>query len=363
MAEQDFDRTEEATPHKLAEARKKGNVARSIDVSSAALLAVLALTLYASGWNTLRDTVRLQSQVLHHMSDGDWGVEQAAHWFGQLLSGGLQLLAPLLLALVVTALAAGFFQAGAVFSFHAVSPDLNRLHPVEGFKRLFSLRTLYEACKSTFKLGVLTAVAYASISSAIPGLTLLTQLDARNYPQALLTLSTSLLVKLVAVLLVFAAIDHVYTRWQFARQMRMSQRDVKDESKQREGDPRIRSRIRQLRREMFKRTQAMRKLPSADVLLVNPTHIAVAITYDHAISGAPKVIAKGAGGLARKMREVAAKHRIPVVENRLLARALYGEVENDNFVPEQFYPQVAKILVWVYAMRESGVARQSGRTV
>jgi flagellar biosynthesis protein FlhB len=362
MADQDFDRTEDATPHKLAEARKKGNVAKSVDMTAAGLLAVLAMTLYASGWNTLRDTVRLQRRVLAHMSEGDWGAEQASHWFGQLLMGGLQLLAPLFLALVLTALAVGFFQTGAVFSFHAVSPDLNRLHPVEGFKRLFSLRTLYEACKSVFKLGVLTAVAYAAITSAIPGLTLLAQLDARSYPQALLRLSTSLLIKMVAVLVVVAAIDHVYTRWQYARQMRMSRRDVKDESKHREGDPRIRSRIRQLRREMLKRTQAMRKLPSADVLLINPTHIAVAITYDHAISGAPKVIAKGAGGLARKMREVAAKHRIPVVENRPLARALYREVENEDFVPEHWYPQVAKILVWVYAMRESRATLQSGRT-
>ena len=150
-----------------------------------------------------------------------------------------------------------------------------------------------------------------------------------------------------------AALDFGFARWEFARRMRMSKRDIKDESKNREGDPRIRSRIRELRKEMIKRSKALGKVPAADVLITNPTRIAIAVSYKHGTSAAPQVVAKGAGEMARKMRELAGRHSIPVVQNRELARALFREVDFDGFVPEKLYPQVAKIMVWVYAMRQA----------
>ncbi|HZV65800.1 MAG TPA: EscU/YscU/HrcU family type III secretion system export apparatus switch protein, partial [Telluria sp.] len=186
-----------------------------------------------------------------------------------------------------------------------------------------------------------------------PGLVGLSAMEPKGYARMLVSLSGSLLVKLVATLFVIALIDLVYTRWEFGKRMRMSKRDVRDEAKNREGDPRIRSRIRELRQEMLKRSKSMAKLPSADVLIANPTHLAVALSYQHGVGGAPQVIAKGAGDLARQMRQLAAKHQIPVVQNRLLARALYREVDYDGYVPEKWYPQVAKIMVWVYAMRRA----------
>jgi flagellar biosynthetic protein FlhB len=159
-------------------------------------------------------------------------------------------------------------------------------------------------------------------------------------------------VKLVFALLAIGVIDLAYSRWEFAKRMRMSKRDVRDEAKHREGDPRIRARLRELRKEMLKRSKSMHKLPSADVLITNPTHIAIALNYDHGKSAAPKLVAKGTGDVARKMREVASRYHIPVVQNRTLARALFREVDYDGFVPEKWYPQVAKIMVWVYSMRE-----------
>jgi flagellar biosynthetic protein FlhB len=135
--------------------------------------------------------------------------------------------------------------------------------------------------------------------------------------------------------------------------MRMSHRDIKDEHKQREGDPRIRARLRQLRQEMLKKSQAVRKLPGSDVVVTNPTHLAVALSYKHGEMAAPRVVAKGAGDLAAKMREMALRHGIPVVENRALARELFFKVDFEQPVPEKLYPQVARILVWVFAMREA----------
>jgi flagellar biosynthetic protein FlhB len=161
------------------------------------------------------------------------------------------------------------------------------------------------------------------------------------------------LVKLVMVMLVLGLLDVLYVRWEFGKRMRMSKREVKDEVKSREGDPRIRARIRDLRKQMLKRSQALAKVPSADVLVTNPTRVAVAISYKHGVSTAPQVVAKGAGEAARSMRKLASRHQIPIVQNRALARALFREVDYDGYVPEKLYPQVAKIMVWVYAMRRT----------
>ncbi|NEX63015.1 EscU/YscU/HrcU family type III secretion system export apparatus switch protein [Noviherbaspirillum galbum] len=358
MADQDQDRSEEATPYKLQEARKKGNVPKSADLSAVVVLATMALMCYATGWDMLRGLLRLQQDLLRHAGDPRWGSEQALPLLGQALMDGLHLLGPLFLALALTSIAAGFLQAGAVFSFHPLKPDFDRIHPLEGFKRVFSWRIVYEAAKSLIKLGVLSSVAWTAIKHAVPELVRQTALDPRSYLPTLLKLGNGLSVKIVACLALIAAIDFIHSRRDHAKRMRMSRRDIRDESKQREGDPRIRSRIRQLRREMLKRSQGLRRVASADVLITNPTRLAVALSYQHGDSAAPKVIAKGAGGLARKMREAAARHQIPVVQNRTLARALFKEVGDEGFVPERWYPQVAKILVWVYSMREA--KRRSG---
>jgi flagellar biosynthetic protein FlhB len=361
MADQDADLSEEATPHKLDEARKKGSVAKSADLTASALLLGLVVTVYGSGWTALRQSLHLQQQMLARAPGQDWSVDAIASWMGELLRAMLHVLSPLFLTLAVVAILANLLQTGPVFSMHPLVPDLERISPKTGFKRLFSMRIVYETGKSLLKLIILATLAYSLITSALPGLIGLPSLDPKGYARLLIDLSGSLLVKLALALFVLALLDVMYTRWEFSKRMRMSKRDIKDESKNRDGDPRIRARIRELRREVLKRSKAMQKVPSADVLVTNPTHVAVALSYDHGRSGAPQVVAKGAGEMARKMRELAARHQIPVVQNRTLARALFREVENDGFVPEKWYPQVAKIMVWVYAMRE--VSRKSGRAV
>ncbi|HEX7635666.1 MAG TPA: flagellar biosynthesis protein FlhB [Noviherbaspirillum sp.] len=359
MADQDFDLSEEATPYKLEQARKQGSVAKSQDFTSVAVLAAMVGTLYASGWDGLRQSARLQQMVFVQASRLDWSADGVAAWIGQLALQMLHILAPLFLALAITAILVNLFQTGPLFTVKPLSPDFNRLNPSTGFKRLFSLRTLYETVKSILKLLILGTVAYLAIRDDIAGLVALSAVDAKGYAKTLVDITAGVLVKLLLTLLVIAVIDYAYTRWEFAKRMRMSRRDVRDESKQREGDPRIRSRIRELRKEMLKRSAAMRNLPSADVLITNPTRIAVALKYQHGAASAPQLVAKGAGELARKMRQAAGRHHIPVVQNRALARTLFREVDYESYVPEKLYPQLAKIMVWVYAMREA--RRASGR--
>ncbi|MBI1890109.1 MAG: flagellar biosynthesis protein FlhB [Burkholderiales bacterium] len=353
MAEQDFDRSEEATPHKLKEARKQGNVAKSPDFTAAAMLIAMVGVLYAQGWSGLRQSAKLQMTMMNNVGRIDWSADGISSWLGQIILNMLHILAPLFFALVIVAIVANLFQIGAVFSFKPLAPDFTRINPTTGFKRLFSMRTVYESFKSVFKLIVLGLIAYFAIRDDISGLIALSALEQKSYARALLNLTGSLTVKLALALVVIAIIDFAYTRWEFAKRMRMSKRDVKDELKNREGDPRIRQRIRELRKEMLKRSKAMRNLPSADVLITNPTRIAVALRYRHGAASAPQLVAKGAGELARKMRQVASRHHIPVVQNRILARVLFREVDYEGFVPEKLYPQLAKIMVWVYAMREA----------
>ncbi|MRW94189.1 flagellar type III secretion system protein FlhB [Duganella sp. FT80W] len=353
MAEQDSDRSEQATPHKLQEARKQGSVARSNDFNAMAMMAALMVTVYAVGWDALRQMLVLQQKILASARHRQWSVEAVAAWLGQLLSAGLQVLAPLFLTLVVTAVLTNLIQTGPIFSLHPLKPDLQRLNPVSGFKRIFAMRTLFESAKSIIKLVILSLVVYMLVRGAIPGLMGLPLVEPKGYLRLLLALAGSLLVKLVLTLLCIALIDVGFTRWEFAKRMRMSKRDIKDEFKNREGDPRIRARIRDLRKEVLKRSKATAKVAQADVLITNPTRLAVALSYSHGNSAAPQVVAKGAGELARKMRELAGRHQVPVVQNRALARALFREVDFDGYVPEKLYPQVAKIMVWVYAMRDA----------
>jgi flagellar biosynthetic protein FlhB len=353
MADQDADLSEQATPHKLDEARKKGSVARSNDFNAMAMMAALVVTVYAGGWEALRQTLVLQQRLLDGAGRTQWGVDAIAAWLGQLLVAILHVLGPLFLTLAVVAVLTNLVQTGPIFSLHPLKPDLERLSPVSGFKRIFAMRTLFESGKSIIKLVILGSVVYLLVRDTIPGLMGLPAMEPKGYMRMLIGLVGALLVKLVLTLLCIALIDIGFTRWEFAKRMRMSKRDVKDESKNREGDPRVRSRIRELRKEMLKRSKSMAKLPGADVLITNPTRLAVALSYSHGKSGAPQVVAKGAGDLARKMRELAGMHSIPVVQNRALARALFREVDYDGYVPEKLYPQVAKIMVWVYTLRDA----------
>lgn len=353
MAEQDADLSEDATQYKLDEARKKGSVSKSQDLTASAMLLALVITVYGSGWDALRQSLRMQQQMLAGARRLDWSGDGVAHWMGELMIGMLNVLGPLFLTLAVVAVLVNLVQTGPIFSFHPLKPDPERISPMTGLKRIFSLRIIYETAKSLLKLLILGSIAYLLIADAIPGLMGLPAIDPKGYARLLIGLSGALLVKLVLALFLLALIDVLYTRWEYAKRMRMSKRDVKDEFKNRDGDPRIRARIRELRREVLNRSKAMQKVPSADVLITNPTHLAIALCYDHGKSGAPQVVAKGAGEMARQMRELAARHNIPIVQNKPLARALFGEVDNDGFVPEKWYPQVAKIMVWVYAMRES----------
>ena len=353
MAEQEQDRNEQATPFKLEEARKRGSVAKSADALALAVMAAALLFVYWVGWGTFQKQLAQDQFILRQAGQLSFEPAQMMHWLQQILAHAFLLLAPLFAAIVIAAIVANVAQTGPVFSFQPLKPDFNRINPVNGLKRVFSVRLVYDAVRSLLKVLVLGTVLVLCVMHLIPRLLGLLNVDPVAYGKPMLAEVAALLFKLLLAMLVLALLDLLYTRWEYGKQMRMSRREMKDEHKQREGDPRIRSRLRQLRMEMLKRSQSARKVKDADVVITNPTHLAVALRYRDAEMPAPQVLAKGAGDLALRMREIARRHGVPIVENRALARQLFFEVGVERYVPEKLYPPVARILVWVLAMRDA----------
>jgi flagellar biosynthetic protein FlhB len=354
MAEQDLDRSEAATPFKLQKAHERGQVARSMDVVSATVFAAAAVFLAWQGWDGVMGVTRMFGAALSHAESAGTHLGGAALWqlVGDLTVAAAGALAPFMFTLVAAAVVGNLVQTGPIWSMEPLKADLDRINPASGFKRLFTMRTLFDAARACLKLAVLLAAAWLALKSLLPQFFALAHMDTLAFFRTLVSDCADLALKMAAVLALIAAADWGYTRREFGQKMRMSRRELKDEYKNREGDPRIRSRLRDLRRELLKRSLALRNTGSADVVLTNPTHYAVALRYVHGEMEAPRMVAKGAGQLAAAMRELAYRRRIPVVQNPLLTRKLFRGMDIEDTVPRDFHAEVARIIVWVFAMRE-----------
>ena len=353
MAEQDLDRNEAATPYKLQKAKDKGQVGKSNEVVTALVFTVAVVYLNWKGWDGLLAQFHHDRALLSQAA----GIEASASNLWGLLSGMIHdaamMLAPFLATLMLAAVVGNLMQTGPVLSMEPVKPDFDRVNPVNGLKKLFSMRTLFDAARSIVKLALLGLVVYQALKGLAPHFFQLAALPAASLARTMMEDAAATGLKIALMLCLIAVVDYGYTRREFNKKMRMSRRELKDESKHREGDPRIRARLRELRREALKRSMAVRQTRTADVVLTNPTHFAVALRYVHGEMQSPQLVAKGAGSLAASMRDIAARYRIPVIQNPPLARALYHELELDQYVPPTLYAQVARILVWVFAMRQA----------
>jgi flagellar biosynthetic protein FlhB len=363
MAEQDLDRNLAATPYKLEKARERGQVPRSTDVVSALTLLSAMVFLASQGLGTWREQFRVDRAVL--LLSTSVGGSPAALWrvTEQAFRSTVVLAAPFLATITLVAILSNLVQSGPVFSTEPLSPDWTRINPATGLKRLFSMRTLFSAGRTLLKLTLLSTVVWVALEDLLPRFMAVSALPPAAQLRTLLDDIASVGFRIAAMLVLIAIVDLLYTRREFAKQMRMSNREQRDEVKHREGDPRIRARLRELRRELLKRSLALRKARKADVMITNPTHLAVALRYQHGEMEAPVVVAKGAGQLAAVLRQIAARHQIPVVQNPVVARALYRKVPVDQGVPPELYAQVARIIAWVMAMREArpgAAARATG---
>lgn len=352
MAQEDQDKTDPASEYKLQKARERGSVAKSADLTYLAVLFGLTCCVFGMGERISRDMARLAAATLAQASQVQSDPAHALALAGSLTVEVVTMLAMPLAVIAVLAALASFAQVGFHLSAEPLKPDFNRINPAQGLKRLFSMRTFYELFRSSLKVGAVALLVAVGGASIIGELVALPLRQAGTTLHYLIHTTGVVLAALTAAFALLAAADLAYTRWEFSKQMRMSRREVKDEHKQREGDPRIKQRIRQLRMEWFKKGVAMHRVKDSDVVVTNPTHIAVAIAYKRDTMAAPQVLAKGAGQVALRIRELAARHQVMIVENPPLARALYREAEPGSYLPQAHYAAVAKILVWVFAARK-----------
>lgn len=357
-SDQEFDKSEAATPYKLEEARKRGTVGRSVELIAALVFVVAVAYVHARGWSTVLAQFRFDQALLLQAGQGALSGPRLWLLLHTMLVDTLQLFAPFLLTLMIAAVLGNLVQNRPGFTFKPLVPDWKRINPATGLRRLFSLRTLYEGLRTVLKSVLLLLVIWFALKELSRQFYEVAALPAGALLQRWIADAAVLGMRVALLLAILALIDLAWTRRRFAREMRMSRRDLRDEIKHREGDPRIRARLRQLRIEALKRTLAARRTGDGDVLITNPTHIAVSLRYRHGEMAAPVMVAKGAGMLAAVMRALAARHIIPVVRSPALARELYRQVEPGVAVPAELYAPVARILVWVLAMRDARGARE-----
>ena len=272
------------------------------------------------------------------------------------LSALLVQFGPLVILMVVAAIAAGWVQHGPIASADKLKPKLANLSLIKGLGRLFSLRSMVEFAKGVLKMTIVGAVAFALVAPEIDRLTASIELEPAALLNLIWIMSLRLMGGVCAIITVIAGIDFLYQKFEFQKSMRMSKQEIKDELKQTDGDPMVKARLRQLRLDRA-RKRMMAAVPEADVVITNPTHFAVALKYDTETMDAPMLTAKGADNIAQRMRQVAEEHDVPVVENPPLARALHGGVEVDQQIPETYYRAVAEVIGYVWRFKGKRPAR------
>jgi len=353
MAEQEGqEKTEVPTEKKRRESREEGQVAFSKELSSAALLAGIVLTLVATSPIILDAMRQLMSQIFRDLAQRkELSIDIIFTLSGEILSIILPAFAPFAAVIIFVGIFASVLQVGVLITFKAIAPKFNKISPLTGLKRLFSSQSLADFLKSMAKLIIVGFVGYLTYIDKI------TELNGLSVstPESILiynfTVVAEVAGKIVLALVAIAIFDYFYQRWHHEQQLMMTKQEVKDETKQTEGDPQLKARIRQIQREMSN-ARMMQEVPKADAVIVNPTHFSVAILYDRDVMSAPEVIAKGADHLALRMRTVARENNVPILERPELARDLYANVEIGDDIPERFYKAIAEILAFVYRLRK-----------
>ena len=350
MPDQSGDRSQEATSHRRQKAREEGHVAKSQDLDSAVLLvAGVVVLMLASG--ALTDFVARYAQK--QLGGQPWlaiDVSLATAEWNRTLSELARGMLPILGLLLVAAIAVNVGQVGFLFLPSKVAFDLTRLDPLQGLRRLFSLSNLVRLAFGIFKIGVIAAVAAVALyhqRNAIVGLAALDVPEIAAYLAQIL-LWTAL--KIAMALLVLAILDYGFQRWKYERDLRMTPQEVREELKNLEGDPQIIARRRMVQRQLALNRLA-KAVPKADVVVTNPTELAVAIQYDPQTMAAPIVVAKGAGIIAQRIRRLALEHGIPIIEKKPLAQALYRDVDVNHPIPQDKYAAVAEVLAYVYQLK------------
>ncbi len=352
MAENDDqERTEQATSKRREESREKGQVARSQEVVSVSILVAGLLFFYFGGSTLILKTMNVMTAGFREAGLVTLTQDSVNTIIVSYIFKGFGILFPLLIAVLIAAILGNVLQFGFMFSSESIQPKLDKISPAKGFKRLFSVRSMVELLKGILKVCIIGGIAYIIIRNEFDHLIPLADQSAWGAFKYIAGVCFNLLLAMTVMLVLLAALDYAYQRWEYEKSIRMTKQEIKDEYKNTEGDPMIKARIRRIQREMAQK-RMMAQVPKADVIITNPTHLAVAIKYSPDHMQAPIVIAKGADFIAEKIRNIAKENDVPLIENKPLAQVLYKMVKVNDMVPENLYKAIAEVLAFVYEQKK-----------
>ena len=344
------EKTEPATPKKRQEAREKGQVAKSMDLPAAFILLFAFLSFYLFGGFMKEHLIGVFRSIFNDFLLMELTANNSMVLFEQLLKQIMMILAPIFAIAIIIAVLGNYLQFGFLLTGEPLMMKFSKINPLEGVKRMFSMRSLIEFLKSLLKMGIIGFVVYTTLWGEKEHIMLLAHLPVEEIMAFTTTLTLNLGVKIGVILVVLAIFDFMYQKYEHEKGLKMSKQDIKDEYKKTEGDPLIKGKIREKQRRMALQ-RMMQDVPKADVVITNPTHFAVALKYDGTKMQAPTVIAKGTDYIALKIKQVAKSNDIVTVENKPLARALYAQVEIGEAIPADMFQAVAEVLAYVYKLK------------
>jgi len=350
------DKTEEPTSKRRSDAAKKGQIAKSQELNTAFVLLAGFLIIKIFWESMYHNIADYSAYVFSHLHETGTTVEDVMRIFIDIVQVLISTAFPVMIAVMIFALAINIYQVGFMINTERLEPKLSSLNPISGFGRLFSKRSLVELVKSLFKIIVIGFFLYLYLKDEIPFMPYFIYYDLEHSLAEIADKIFVMAFQVIAVIMVLAAADYAYQKWQTTQDLMMTKQEVKDEYKQMEGDPQIKGKIKQKQRQMAM-ARMMQEVPKADVIVTNPTHFAVALMYKKGMV-APQVLAKGQDRVAERIKEVARENRIPIVENKPLARALYAAVEIGDVVPHDLYQAVAEVLAYVYRLKNKRINRQ-----
>ncbi len=350
QSESDDEKTEEPSQQRLDDFRKEGQVAQSKELTSLFVLMATLAVMYGMGPSLAGGFMDFMRRIFFEAAAADLSVERVRVLMLLCLGESARLVLPIAAAGFVAGVAGSVAQFGFLYTWTPLAPQFSRINPLSGFQRLASMTALMEGLKSVLKLAAVITVTWMMLKSEIIGSASMTDMDSAAFLSYMSSTAFRLVGGVCVGLFVVAAIDFGYQKYRYRKSLMMTKAELKQEHKQREGDPLLKARIRSLQRERA-RKRMFQEVPKADVVVTNPTHFAVALKYDAEKMAAPKVVAKGADLVAQRIKEVARKNGVPLVENVPLARALHKSVKVGGSVPRSLYQAVAEVLAYVYRLK------------
>ena len=345
------EKTEEPTPKKKRDVRKKGEVAKSKDLSAAVnLVAMVMLFSFGSHYIMEKICSMLEGFYADFLSLSV-GKDEVSVLTIKFISEFFVIISPIFVVALISGLIINYFQVGFLIAPEALKFKPERLNPIEGFKRIVSKKALVELSKSLVKIVMVGAVSYIFISGQIETLVEILYMDATKGYKEIISLFVALSVRVSAIFLVVAVLDYVFQRYEFQERIKMSKKEVKDEHRQTEGDPHLRAKLKEKQKE-FSVNRMIKEVPDSTIVITNPTRLAIALKYEHKMHAAPVITAIGAGFLAERVREIAEENEVPIIENKPVAQAIYRKCEVGDEVPVELYQAVAEILAVVLKMKK-----------